>query len=166
MLFSVLATLVASASAVLALPGDLTKRANPGINAPASGTVIQPNETFDFSYQSVGDYCASAYNTTVFLLTSLPTSFAPSADWADGHYFGRFDWANYPTDPVPSHPLPSSFVMPDFSIAPGGFGTGATGSNVTMYLIVLEEYSTCTGVLGDRIAFSMNQIIYNQTTPS
>lgn len=43
-------------------------------------------------------------------------------------------------DPYPTHPTPSQLTMPDFSQAPGGFASGATGSNVKMQLVVVEEY--------------------------
>lgn len=32
--------------------------------------------------------------------------------------------------------------MPDFALSPGGWGVGATMSNGTFYLVVLEEYVT------------------------
>jgi hypothetical protein len=34
--------------------------------------------------------------------------------------------------------------MPDFSQRPGGFAAGATGSNVPVYLTVLEEWAVCS----------------------
>jgi hypothetical protein len=32
--------------------------------------------------------------------------------------------------------------MPNFSVAPGGFGAGASATNATFYLAVFEEYAT------------------------
>lgn len=32
--------------------------------------------------------------------------------------------------------------MPDFSKAPGGFGSGASAANVSCFLVVIEEYAT------------------------
>lgn len=50
---------------------------------------------------------------------------------------------NFTADPYPKNPAPAQLVMPDFSKAPGGFGAGATGSDIKMYFVVLEEYNTC-----------------------
>lgn len=70
---------------------------NPGtISSPAPGTVIAPGASFDFQYNTRADYGVSSYNYTVFLLTSLPASFSASAEVADGHFFGRYGFPNYP----------------------------------------------------------------------
>ncbi len=72
--------------------------------------------------------------------------------------------------------------MPDFSKPLGGFGVGASVSNATFYLAVLEEYGNgnvrsfgslgfvtklicthCQPSVGRRISLVMNQIIYNST---
>ncbi|KAF7346442.1 26S proteasome subunit P45 [Mycena sanguinolenta] len=129
------------------------KAMTPAINAPAAGTHIAPGQTFDFSYQSIGDYCASAYDMTVYLFTSLPQDMMASETFATGHYFGRY-----------SYPAPATLTMPDFSISPGGFGVGASVSNATFYLAVFEEYATCASAPGDRLSFIYNPVIYNATS--
>lgn len=104
-------------------------------------------------------------------MTTTPDSFAPSANFATGHFFGRFAEPNYPgmfkrfylTDPSgfatkltsvvclfvtgnpnPSNPPPAQLVMPDFAKSPGGFGVGEEMINGTFYVVVLEEYVTGT----------------------
>lgn len=76
--------------------------ATPVINLPANGTHIAPGSLFNFSYSSIADYGTSAYNFTLWLLTSMPSSTASSLDFAAGHYFGRFAIPNYPG----KHPMP------------------------------------------------------------
>lgn len=66
------------------------------ITAPANGTVIMPGESFAFSYDPMADYGVSTYNYTVFLFTKLPSSLYSTTEWSSGHYFGRFDYPNYP----------------------------------------------------------------------
>lgn len=94
-------------------------------------------------------------------MTSAPTSFAPSAEFGTGYYFGRFAEPNYPgefflltnraTDtiicntignPDPKNLAPTQLVMPDFADSPGGFGVGERIGNATFYLVVMEEYVT------------------------
>jgi hypothetical protein len=135
--------------------------ATPAINSPANGANLVPGQPFDFSYDSIADYGVSSYNATVWLFTSPPNSSAPSINFADGHYFGRFGWPNYPGNcsdhqswyrrlhdiqslgnPSPSNPAPPQLVAPDFSVNPGGFGAGESASNVAVYFAVLEEYAT------------------------
>jgi hypothetical protein len=43
----------------------------------------------------------------------------------------------------PANPAPAQLVMPDFSKSPGGFGNGATATNKTVYLAVVEEWAQC-----------------------
>jgi hypothetical protein len=66
------------------------------IVTPANGTVIKPNGAFDFDYKIRADYSISSYAYSVWLLTEIPGSFSSSDVWSTGHYFGRFDKANYP----------------------------------------------------------------------
>jgi hypothetical protein len=107
MLFTTLATFLAAASTLstaFAEPIDqvqartLVKRATPPIVSPASGANLVPGKSFDFDYLSIGDYGVSAYNVTVMLITSPPTSLTPNPNinLFDGHIFGRYAWDNYP----------------------------------------------------------------------
>ncbi|KAJ6559089.1 hypothetical protein DFH09DRAFT_1161819 [Mycena vulgaris] len=138
--------------------------ATPVIVQPAEGTHIAPGAAFDFNYGSIADYGTSSYNYTVWLLTSLPTSFAPSTNFAEGHYFGRFAEPNYPGNPNPPNTPPAQLIMPDFSKNPGGFGSGASATNATCYLAVFEEYANGSGSVGYRISFTANKIVYNATS--
>lgn len=82
---------------------------------PADGTVIAPGQEFPFKYDGMADFGISSYNVcasssfilvrlfraalsqyTVWLLTSMPTAFSPSINFAAGHYFGRFSEPNFP----------------------------------------------------------------------
>jgi hypothetical protein len=102
---------------------------------------------------------------SVFLLTSVPTSFSQSVDFAEGHFFGRFAEPNFPGNyhyfigalnsmihhhllkkgnPSPKNVAPATLTMPDFSKSPGGWGTGMSDSNKDFALIVMEEYATGT----------------------
>ncbi|KAF8158915.1 hypothetical protein K438DRAFT_1686763 [Mycena galopus ATCC 62051] len=151
----------------LALTFFASARAStPAIMAPAEGTHIAPGATFDFSYLSIADYGASSYNYNVYLFTDPPSAIptAQNLDFANGYFFGRFAEENYPGNPNPPNPPPPTLVMPDFSQSPGGWGTGANATNATFYLAVLEEYSTFTGAVGNRISFTANRIIYNATS--
>lgn len=66
------------------------------IGSPADGTVIKPNGVFDFQNNTRADYSTSSYAFSVWLLTETPSGFVSSDVWCTGHYFGRFDEANYP----------------------------------------------------------------------
>jgi len=99
-------------------------------------------------------------------MTSAPTSFAPSAEFGTGYYFGRFAEPNYPGNPDPKNLAPVQLVMPDFADSPGGFGAGESTSNATFYLVVMEEYVTGAGTVGARLSLASNQILYNATTIS
>ncbi|KAJ6477329.1 hypothetical protein C8R47DRAFT_1140023 [Mycena vitilis] len=134
------------------------------IIAPADGTVIAPGETFAFEYSTMADYGVTSYNYTVFLLTSVPTTFAQSVDFAQGHYFGRFAEPNYPGNPSPKNVAPTTLTMPDFSKSEGGFGTGAVDSNGDFALVVMEEYGNGDGSVGSRLALAINGIKYNATS--
>ncbi|KAF7365104.1 26S proteasome subunit P45 [Mycena venus] len=136
----------------------------PVIVKPADGTHISPGQAFDFSYQSIADYGVSSYNYSVYLFTTPPLAFMTSQNFGAGHYFGRFAQPNYPGNPNPSNTPPATFVMPDFSKPPGGFGAGASATNATFYLAVFEEYSNGEGVPGNRISFTANRVIYNATS--
>ncbi|KAG9040433.1 hypothetical protein FS842_003027, partial [Serendipita sp. 407] len=65
--------------------------------------------------------------------------------------------------PNPNPPVPSALVMPDFSLQPGGFGTGATASNLPVYINVIEEWNTCQPTIGNNIFVSTVQVVYNAT---
>ncbi|KAJ7644204.1 hypothetical protein FB45DRAFT_737212 [Roridomyces roridus] len=148
---------------VLALPSPRQSTAGT-IVSPADGAVIAPGAAFDFQYQTMADYGVSSYNYTVWLLTSVPTSFAQSNNFAEGHYLGRFAEPNYPGNPNPSNLPPAQLVMPDFSKNPGGFGLGESESNGNFVLAVLEEYATGFGAVGSRFNLAMNRITYNSTS--
>lgn len=86
-------------SSIAAAVGLLATAAHAGsgqITAPAPYTKIAPGQVFNYTYQARGDYCRSSYATTTYLLTELPTFLGPSDVLAEGHFFGRFDYANYP----------------------------------------------------------------------
>ncbi|KAG7450846.1 uncharacterized protein BT62DRAFT_540325 [Guyanagaster necrorhizus] len=135
------------------------------ITSPANGTVILPGQSFAFSYDPMADYSMSTYNYTVFLLTKPPASLYPSNEWSSGHYFGRFDYPNYPAVPYPTHPAPANLTMPDFSQRVGsGFGGGINISDATVYLVVLEEWATGSDNFGMTISLAVNELIYNGTT--
>ncbi|KAJ6508670.1 hypothetical protein C8R45DRAFT_893348 [Mycena sanguinolenta] len=137
----------------------------PAINAPAAGTKIAPGQTFDFSYQSIGDYCASAYDMTVYLFTSLPQNMMASETFATGHYFGPTQYDSWHDIQVQTGTAPpATLTMPDFSVSPGGFGVGESVSNATFYLAVFEEYGSCSAAPGDRLSFIYNPVIYNATS--
>ncbi|KAJ7927998.1 hypothetical protein B0H13DRAFT_2653178 [Mycena leptocephala] len=136
----------------------------PAIIQPADGTHIAPNQAFDFNYLSIADYGTSSYNYSVYLFTTPPLAFMASQNFGAGHYFGRFAEPNYPGNPNPPNTPPAQLVMPNFSIAPGGWGEGASASNATFYLAVFEEYANSDGVPGNRISFTANRIVYNATS--
>ncbi|KAJ7784451.1 hypothetical protein B0H16DRAFT_1296935 [Mycena metata] len=165
-LFPVLGTVLAAPSPRQSTSGTIV--------APADGTSIAPGETFAFSYNSMADFGVSSYNYTVWLFTSVPTSFAQSVDFAQGHYFGRFAEPNFPGtkkklitsqkgNPSPPNIAPANLTMPDFSKNPGGFGTGASESNGHFALVVMEEYATGAGSVGSRLTLAINRIVYNAT---
>ncbi|EIW59691.1 uncharacterized protein TRAVEDRAFT_121678 [Trametes versicolor FP-101664 SS1] len=113
------------------------------IEQPAAGAHIAPGESFDFSYLPSADYCRSTYAFSVWLVTDVPASLAPMDVFMGGHFFGRFDFPNYPAVPYPKNPAPAQLTMPDFSKAPGGFGSPQTASDKTVQLAVLEEWAGC-----------------------
>ncbi|KAH7921322.1 hypothetical protein BV22DRAFT_1072503 [Leucogyrophana mollusca] len=136
------------------------------ITSPAIGTAIAPGAAFDFSYNTRADYGISSYNFTVWLWTGMPTAMS-SQQFATGHYFGRFAEENYPgasRNPNPQNPVPSQLVMPNLADALGGFGAGASASDVEMYLVVIEEWASGQGSLGVRFSQTSNTIIYNATS--
>ncbi|SJL03099.1 uncharacterized protein ARMOST_06445 [Armillaria ostoyae] len=134
------------------------------ITSPANGTATLPGQSFAFSYDPKADYSVSTYNYTVFLLTKLPTSLYSSNEWSSGHYFGRFDYPNYPAVPYPTHPAPANLTMPDFSQRVGsGFGGGINITDAKVYLVVLEEWATGTDNFGLTISLAINELIYNGT---
>ncbi|ESK95759.1 hypothetical protein Moror_12488 [Moniliophthora roreri MCA 2997] len=129
---------------------------------PKPGTVVAPGQAFDFVYDTKADYGVSSYNFTVWLFTSPPSM--QDQDFATGHYFGRYGLPNYPGNPSPPNLPPAQLVMPDFSKNPGGFGGGATATNQTVYLAVIEEYATGTGTIGLRMNLAINELLYNATS--
>ncbi|THV03905.1 hypothetical protein K435DRAFT_650549 [Dendrothele bispora CBS 962.96] len=116
----------------------------PQILDPVNGTKITPGSPFKFTYQSIADYGTSSYQFTILLFTTPPGEFTNSLDYASGYSFGQFDVENYPAVPTARHPAPEYLTMPDFSKSLGGWGTGASVSNATFYLAVIEEYGNGT----------------------
>ncbi|KAJ7288222.1 hypothetical protein C8J57DRAFT_509705 [Mycena rebaudengoi] len=133
---------------------------------PTEGTIIGPGEVFDFEYNGMADFGISSYNFTVWLLTAMPTSVAPSINFAQGHYFGRFSLPNFPGNPNPKNLAPKTLTMPDFSKPQGGFGSGASASDGHFTLVVMEEYGTGDATVGNRITLAMTGIVYNATLPA
>ncbi|KAJ3726739.1 hypothetical protein FB446DRAFT_748504 [Lentinula raphanica] len=143
----------------------LISATTPRIDEPANGTAIAPGAAFNFSYLSIADYGTSAYNYTVWLFTSLPSSDAPSIQFASGYDLGKYAEPNYPGNPSPSNPPPAQLTMPDFSQPLGGFGAGYSVSNATFYLAVIEEYGdTSPTVPGRMLSVVMNSVLYNVTS--
>ncbi|KAJ6605646.1 hypothetical protein B0H10DRAFT_1922686 [Mycena sp. CBHHK59/15] len=138
------------------------------ISTPVNGAVIAPGAAFDFRYNTMADYGVTSYNYSVWLLTSMPTTFEQSTNFAEGHFFGRFAEPNYPgmrvCNPSPKNPAPAQLIMPDFSKNPGGWGAGASDSNGQFALVVMEEYANGSGSVGSRLALAVNSIVYNGTT--
>lgn len=122
------------------------------IELPQPGTVINPGQTFNFSYSIRGDYCVSSYAFSVYLISDVPESFTDSDVYSAGYYFGRYDAENYPAVPYPQNPAPPSFVMPDFSKSQGGFGAGRSASNQTLQFTVMEEWDDCDTTVSGRSA--------------
>ncbi|EIM85947.1 uncharacterized protein STEHIDRAFT_26719, partial [Stereum hirsutum FP-91666 SS1] len=133
------------------------------ISAPVEGTVIAPGQAFDFSYGIHADYCSSSYNYSVWLMTEMPQAFSPSPTFMTGYLFGTYDAANYPAVPYATNPAPAQLTMPDLSQDQGGWGSGASATNATFYVMVWEEWASCDASLGKRISLAMNSIIYNAT---
>ncbi|KAH7912536.1 hypothetical protein BJ138DRAFT_776434 [Hygrophoropsis aurantiaca] len=131
------------------------------ISSPPDGSAIAPGANFDFSYNTRADYGISSYNYTVWLWSSLPGGV--SQQFATGHYFGRFSEENYPGNPNPQNPAPPQLTMPDLADSLGGFGAGAYGSNIKLYLVVIEEWGSGQGSLGTRFSQTSNALIYNAT---
>ncbi|KAJ3799065.1 hypothetical protein GGU11DRAFT_743742 [Lentinula aff. detonsa] len=147
---SAILLLLSSLTNVFAAP--LVRQDSSGtIVSPTVGTLVNPGEAFDFSYSARGDYGVTSLNYTVFLMTSLPTSLAPSADFATGN-------------PNPSNPAPAQLIMPDFALSPGGWGVGETMSNGTFYLVVLEEYVTGDPTVGAMMSLAVTEVVYNGTS--
>jgi hypothetical protein len=137
------------------------------ITAPLNGTALAPGQRFNFTYNVRSDYCVSSFNYTVWLFTSIPSGLSfigPDNQVATGAYLGRYANSNsgelsstrHPDEETrdthifqignqyPINPAPPTLVMPNFSQRPGGFAAGATGSNVLVYLAVLEEWAQCS----------------------
>nr|GAT60135.1 predicted protein [Mycena chlorophos] len=132
---------------LLALAGLAAAQNKATISLPQAGASIAPGEF------------------TVWLFTSeFPSSFAPTQNFADGHFFGRFALPNYPGNPYPTNLPPSTLTMPNFDKSPGGFGAGLAEANQNCTLVVLEEYATGTGSFGLRFALAATSIIYNATS--
>ncbi|KAI0775550.1 hypothetical protein BD413DRAFT_278147 [Trametes elegans] len=143
-LFSTLAAVLALVSArALPVPRTNSEPTHGRIVEPAAGAHIAPGAAFNFSYDASADYCRSTYAYSVWLVTDVPSSAAPTDIFMGGYFFGRFDFANYPAVPYPTNPAPPQLTMPDFSKSPGGFGSVQTASDKTVQLAVLEEWSGC-----------------------
>ncbi|KAH8109798.1 hypothetical protein DFH11DRAFT_904410 [Phellopilus nigrolimitatus] len=161
--FSLLAALSVLLGAAAAPSAPPAKRYPPQgtISDPANGTTIMPGAAFAFLYNPRADYCLSSYNFTVWLLTAPPQGML--AGTQTGHYFGRFAYSTY-TNQDPPNPAPSELTMPDFAKSPGGFGAGASASAKTMYLSVVEEWSSCDPTVGNNLSMAANNIVYNDTS--
>ncbi|KAJ6563541.1 hypothetical protein B0H10DRAFT_2239378 [Mycena sp. CBHHK59/15] len=123
-----------------------------------------PGAAFDFRYNTMADYGVTSYNYSVWLLTSMPTTFAQSTDFAEGHSSGALQsqttlvcvsvvslilMAEFRIrQPVTQNPAPAQLIMPDFSKNP----------------VVMEEYANGSGSVGSRLALAVNSIVYNGTT--
>ncbi|KAI0670982.1 hypothetical protein C8Q78DRAFT_1069688 [Trametes maxima] len=144
-LFTTLAATLAAASGAALRPIARTDTdpVHGQITAPAPNTHIAPGAAFNFSYDPSADYCRSTYACSVWLVTGAPTALAPADEFFSGHFFGRFDYPNYPAVPYPKNPAPAQLTMPDFSKSPGGFGSSRIASDQTVNLVVLEEWSGC-----------------------
>ncbi|KAK0201873.1 hypothetical protein DFS33DRAFT_1028907 [Desarmillaria ectypa] len=151
----VLSTTLSLPVPVSAIKGEITY--------PINGTVIMPGKAFDFKYDGMADYSVSGYNYSVWLFTSLPQSFSPSESFGAGHYFGRYDYANYPGVPYANHKAPAQLITPDLSARLGGFGTGKSASNALVYLAVIEEWASGS-TFGFQMNLAMTQLIYNGTS--
>ncbi|KIP05179.1 hypothetical protein PHLGIDRAFT_108593 [Phlebiopsis gigantea 11061_1 CR5-6] len=134
------------------------------IDAPLAGTAVQPGANFSFSYNPHADYALSSFAIHVWLLTGTAVDDPWGLSEKTGHYFGRFDYANYPAVPYPTNPPPSQLTMPDFSKAPGGFAAGAEASNLPVKFVVVEEWGIGQGVVGNRISVTSVGLVYNATT--
>ncbi|KAI0632039.1 hypothetical protein C8Q77DRAFT_1074143 [Trametes polyzona] len=181
-LFSALATTLTLAAALPAVPVPRTDTdpTHGYISQPTPGTHIAPGAAFDFNYMPSADYCRSTYAFSVWLVTDAPTSLAPVDAFMSGHFFGRFDYPNYPGKcssvlplcggavPYPKNPPPPQLTMPDFSKSPGGFGSSRSASDQTMQLAVIEEWSGCAidAPLGVSMSLTYVPVIYNATTSS
>ncbi|KAH9846348.1 hypothetical protein C2E23DRAFT_744291 [Lenzites betulinus] len=145
-LLSAVATTFALATA-RAVPAPVTRTdtdpTHGQIELPTPYTHIAPGAAFDFAYLPSADYCRSTFAYSVWLITDVPSSFAPMDVFAAGTFFGRFDFPNYPAVPEPKNPAPPQLTMPDFSKSAGGFASTQTASNKTVQLVVLEEWSGC-----------------------
>ncbi|KAK0503983.1 hypothetical protein EDD18DRAFT_1305771 [Armillaria luteobubalina] len=151
--FTVLPVL-AFITSVLAGSGSITK--------PAKGTSIMPGQSFAFHYDGMAEYSVSGYNYSVWLFTSLPLAFLPSQAFGAGHFFGRYNYANYPGVPYATNPAPANFTMPDLSASYGGFGRGQDASGATVYLAVIEEYAAGS-TFGLQMNLATTWLTYNGT---
>jgi len=137
---------------------------DPGtIEKPTNGSVIGPNSVFDFKYWIRADYSVSSYAFSVWLMTEMPGSFSPSEVWSTGHYFGRFDEANYPAVPYATNPAPPNLTMPNFAVSEIGHSSGVVVQNGTYYFSVIEEWDDGAGAAGRKISLAYNTIVYNGT---
>ncbi|KAI0702287.1 hypothetical protein BC835DRAFT_105133 [Cytidiella melzeri] len=117
------------------------------ISQPLPGTAIAPNHTFAFSYTPMADYSVSTFAYHVWLLDVLNINMSESMTslFTSGHYFGKFDYPNYPAVPYPTNPAPAQLTMPDFSKnPPAGFAAGESAHDVRMQLLVIEEWGNGT----------------------
>lgn len=148
---------------------------------PLAGTAVLPGANFTFTYNPHADYGLSSFAFHVWLLTGED----PDEDFGNsftslitsnpsGYYFGRFDYPNYPGEihmcylsdsltqrsvvtavPYAKNPPPPQLTMPDFSKSPGGFASGSAASNLTMRLVVIEEWGNSqVSVCGDADNFN------------
>ncbi|KAI0689069.1 hypothetical protein BC835DRAFT_1441259 [Cytidiella melzeri] len=133
------------------------------------------------------DYSVSTFAYHVWLLDTPSTAVNQSiySLLTSGHYFGKFDYANYPGTKLrldlfackdgidtpqlavayPKNPAPAQFTMPDFSHdAAAGFSTGQAATDLPMQLVVIEEWGNGKPAVGHRLQTSSVGIVYNATT--
>ncbi|OSD07417.1 hypothetical protein PYCCODRAFT_1430664 [Trametes coccinea BRFM310] len=163
---SLAASLALVASRAVSIRDASSDPAHGQIVEPVAGAHIAPGQAFDFSYVASADYCRSTYAYSVWLVTDAPTSLVPSDVFAAGHFFGRYDFPNYPAVPYPKNPAPAQLTMPDFSKAPAGWAGAQSASNKTVQLAVLEEWAGCDtdAPLGYTFSLTSVPVVYNATS--
>ncbi|THH28710.1 hypothetical protein EUX98_g5493 [Antrodiella citrinella] len=162
MKFSITSTLVSLLA--IAASGVLAQDAA-SITAPTAGQHIAPGSNFTFSFSGRADYGVSSYAYSVWLLNSTAVGEKVKFEdvFTNGWYFGRYDYANYPAVPYTTAPAPAELTMPDFSKAPGGWGSGKSVSNYNASLVVIEEWADGTGSVGRNFGFTGVHVVYNAT---
>lgn len=83
---------------LLALVGAVAAQDKGSVTAPAAGTAIAPGSQFNFTFFGRADYGVSSYAYSVYLVgaDALEKPLAFADVFTNGHFFGRYDYANYP----------------------------------------------------------------------